>query len=160
MGRQQLYGQNEFMVSCVQSIICPEIKEHFVGKGQFLITCFAAVAIFHTCFKPSDLCFKLYYVCVVVFWVTSLSLSRRRLKFMMVCINFRGFLMQVWIKNGGSSLNPLYHSLSPGLSSSLYHKAFFVRSWKKFGFSCLKWQVIKWLIVRGRKQIPTFFFAE
>lgn len=32
LGKAQLCGQNEFMVGCVQSIICTKIKEHFGGK--------------------------------------------------------------------------------------------------------------------------------
>lgn len=59
-----------------------------LGKRQLLITCITAVTIFCIYFKHSDSCFKPYYTRVVVFWVTSLSLSHRRLKFMIVCINF------------------------------------------------------------------------
>lgn len=40
------------------------------------------------------------------------------------------------------------------------HACNLVHSWKKFGFSCLKLRIIKWLIVKGRKQIPALFYAE
>ena len=35
-----------------------------------------------------------------------------------------------------------------------------VHSWKKFGCSCLKLRIIKWLIVKDIKQIPTLFYQN